>query len=199
MRFALPLLTACLLAGCNGTPAQPTIKEKETARAAEMAKLKGWDRFFGAPDATIGAANQFGFHAPAYAASGHVWRSTGGPTTIAGSEAKVPNRVWFTAEGPGATQVDTIRFDLGVGDPKTAKDAGKRFAKLVRDFLFQAGIEADALVPAIEQGVPARGDLQGAPYSIEKSERDDADGTHHVTVTFTRTGATAPTSPTQGK
>jgi hypothetical protein len=193
MRFAVVLLlTAGLLAaGCTPAPAEKSIKEKEAARAAEVARLKGWDKLFAAPDATIGAANQFGFRATPYAASGHVWRSTGGPVMIAGSFAKQPNRVTFAAEGPSATQVDTIRFDLGVSDPKTAKDAGKRFAQIVRDFLFQAGIEGDALLPALEQGVPARGTLAGTPYTIELPPTVEG-GEGHQIVTFTRTGATAP-------
>jgi hypothetical protein len=200
MRFAAPLLlTACLLAaGCNRTPAQQTIKQKEEARTAEVAKVNGWDKLWSAPDVAIGAANQFGFHAPAYAAAGHSWRSAGGPVMIAGSMSKTPNHVGFVAEGPDANQIDTLTFDLALTDTASAADARKRFAKLIRDFLFQAGIEADALVPAIEQGTPARGELAGTPYSIENLNSVD-DSEDHLAVTFIRSGAQGPvTSKPQG-
>jgi hypothetical protein len=197
MRFAAALLLpVVLLAGaCNGTSAQPTIKEKEEARAAELAKLNGWDKLFGAPDAAVGAANQFGFRPTPYAAVDNVYRSTGGPVMIAGSMATEPSRVSFAAEGPAATKVSTIRFGLSVGSEKFGPDARKRFADTIRDYLFQAGIEADALLPAIRQGVPAKGNLTGTPYSIDTSK---ADGKDVLTVTFTRTGAAAPDSKPQG-
>jgi hypothetical protein len=189
---ALFLLTGCLLAaGCNRTPEQQTIKQKEEARTAEVAKLNGWDKLWSAPDAAISAANQFGFHAPAYAAAGHSWRSAGGPVMIAGSMSDKPNRVAFVAEGADAKQVDTLTFDLALSDAGSAVDARKRFAKLIRDFLFQAGIEADALVPAIEQGIPARGELAGTPYSIERLNSVD-DSEDHLAVTFIRSGAQVP-------
>lgn len=202
MRFAAPLLLPALLlaAGCSPAPADKSVKEMEKERSVEVAGLNGWTKLFSAPDAAIGAANQFGFRAPPYAATSRDWRSAGGPVMISGSTAAAPNRVTFAAEGPSATQVDTLTFDLAITDTKSAPDARKRFAKLVRDFLFQAGIDGDPLLPALEQGVPARGTLAGTPYSIELLEPVD-DSEDHLAITFIRSGASnaAPdNSQTQG-
>jgi hypothetical protein len=195
MRFTLPLLLGAglLAAGCTAepVPAEKSVKEKEEARATEVASLKGWDKLWSAPDAAIGAANQFGFRATPYASVGEGWRSTGGPVMIAGSAAEKPNRVAFTAEGPSDTQIDTLTFDLTLSDTGSAEDARKRFAKLVRDFLFRAGIDGAALIPAIEQGTPTRGTLSDTPYSIEKLNSVD-DSEDHLAVTFIRSGANAP-------
>jgi hypothetical protein len=193
MRLAAILLlgTSLLAAGCKPAPAEKSIREKEAERSAEVARITGWDKFWKAPDAAVGAANQFGFRATPYAASGHVGRSTGGPVMLAGSTAAKPNQASFAAEGPSATQVDTIRFDLALTDDASATDARKRFAALVRDYLFQAKIDGATLLPALEQGTPARGNLAGTPYSIEKS--DSAGGSAgHLSVTFNRSGADAP-------
>jgi hypothetical protein len=207
MRIAAPiLLTACLLAtGCTPAPSGPTpaqqksIKDRETSRQAEVDSLKGWNRLFGAPDAAIGAANQFGFRPTPYASTGDSWQSTGGPVMIAGSEAEKPNTVSFAAEGPDAATVDTIRFDLATNDPQSAPDARKRMATMVRDYLFRAGIKADAMMPAIEQGKPARGSLGATPYSIEMLHAFDG-SSEHLVVTFVRSGASALTNrQTQGR
>ena len=85
---------------------------------------------------------------------------------------------------------DTIRFTLVLADSRTASDARMRYARLVRDFLFQAGIEGDALIPAIEQGISARGTLAGTPYAITPFEPDDEAGIPELTVTFFRTSQT---------
>jgi hypothetical protein len=195
MRFAAPFLltTGLLLAGCSGAPVkQATIKEKEAARTEVLAKVTGWARMF-TPDVATGAANQLGFHPTPYAAAKQGFASTGGPVTIANSFSKTPNQVSYRATGADAEQIDNIAFDLAETDAKSAGEARKRLATLVRDFLYQSKIDAAPLLPAIAEGVPARGDLTGTRYSIDKSP----DG--HLTVAFTRTGAQSPAnSKTQG-
>ncbi len=107
---------------------------------------------------------------------------------VAGSMAKTPNRVTFAAEGPSARQIDTIRFDLEIGDAETAKDARARFSAIVRDYLFLSDINAGKLFPMlISNGSASHGNLSGTRYTIEP-------GKDRLTVTFTRTGATAPTN-----
>jgi hypothetical protein len=205
MRFVAPLLlpafllaTAC--AAPEPSPAQQkSVKENESVRQAEVDALKGWSKLFGAPDAAIGAANQFGFRATPYASIGHLWQSTGGPVMIAGSQAEKPNTVSFAAEGPDGANVDTIRFDLATNDAATAPDARKRMAAMVSDYLSRAGIEAETLLPAIELGTPTRGMIGETPYSIETLHALDGEA-EHLVVTFIRSGASALTNrQTQGR
>ncbi|MCW3836530.1 hypothetical protein ACFQ1E_10095 [Sphingomonas canadensis] len=185
MRIAAALLLGTLAAGCNAPAPQQTVQQNDAARAEELKDVNGWDRVFGAPDAAIGGANQFGFRPTPYAAEGTGFASKGGPVMVAGSMSKTPNTASFAARGAAAGKIDTILFSLSIGDQKTAKDARKRFAAIVRDYLFQSKIEADALMPALEQGVAARGDLTGTPYAID-ADKD------RVAITFTRNGAEAP-------
>ena len=185
MRSLAALLVACaLVAGCKPAAKQSSLHEKEAARATEVAKLSGWDRAF-APDVAVGAANQFGFRAPAYAVANGAYATTGGPVMISNSFAKKPNAVAFAAKGKAADKLDSIAFGLALTDPKSAEQAQQRLADIVRDYLFQSKIDAKPIHDAIAKGAAGKGRLAGTPYAIDKS----AD---HLTVTFTRTGASAP-------
>jgi hypothetical protein len=108
---------------------------------------------------------------------------------ISSSFAKQPNRVAFKASGAAADKVDQIAFDLAITDAKGAADARTRLADLVRDYLFQSKIDAKPVHAAIVEGEQAKGDLAGTPWQIVKTPKD---GAEHLTVTFTRTGASAP-------
>lgn len=188
MRTAAALMLAALaLAGCGGASGGDkgqALQKQEAARAAELGKISGWERAF-QPDVAIGAANQFGFHAPAFAAAGTGFASKGGPVMIANSAAKKPNAVSFAATGKAADKVDTIAFDTTLGNGKADGDALTRTADLVRDYLFQSKIDAKPIHDKIAKGEADKGQLAGIDYAIEKA----AD---RLTVTFHRTGASAP-------
>ncbi len=197
MRAPAPFLLATLaLAGCNAAPKGPSVHEQEAARATQVDRLKGWDRMF-QPDVAHGAANQLGLHPTDYAAAAGGFESKGGPVTISNSFARAPNQVAYTASGKAAGTIDAFAFDLTLSDPEVDAKARERFANLVRDFVFQSKIDAKPIMAAMTTGTPAKGDLAGAPYEIARAA--DARGVDHLTVTFTRTGASAPAnSKTQG-
>jgi hypothetical protein len=188
---ALLLATGIALAGCGERVTGEQRQQQEQVRAAQLGKLSGWVRAF-QPDVAVGAANQFGFHAPAYAAADGGFASKGGPVTIANSFAKRPNAIAFAATGKAADKVDTIAFDLALTDKAGEKDALTRTATLVRDYLFQSKIDAKPIHDAIASGAPGQGQLAGADYAIER-----ADG--HLVVTFSRTGASAPANSQTAK
>jgi hypothetical protein len=192
MRAGAALLLASLaLAGCSGAPADQgtALQKQERTRAADVAKVNGWDRAF-QPDVAVGAARQFGFNPKPYAGMPQAsidYRSTGGPVVIANTAAKTPNTVSFTATGSSAEKVDKIAFDLLLTG--TDADALQRTADLVRDYLFQSKIDAEPVRAAIIKGEQAKGDLAGTPWQIVRTPKS---GVEHLTVTFTRTGASAP-------
>jgi len=187
MRAGAALFAASLaLAGCGGAPSKngAALQKQEQARAADLARVDGWERAF-QPDVAIGAANQFGFHAPAYGPAKDGFLSIGTPVTVTDTAAKKPNSVGFAAKGKAAERIDTLAFDLAQTDAASAALARKRFADIVRDFLFQSKIDARPIYDKITSGEAAKGQLAGIDYAIEKA--DD-----RLTVTFHRTGASAP-------
>ncbi len=187
MRTGAALLIASLaLAGCGGAPSKngAALQKHEQARATELGQVRGWERAF-QPDIAIGAANQFGFHAPAYGPAKGGFVSIGTPVTVTDTAAKKPNSVGFAAKGKAAERIDILAFDLAQNDLASAELARKRFADIVRDFLFQSKIDARPIYDKIASGEAAKGQLAGIDYAIEKA--DD-----RLTVTFHRTGASAP-------
>jgi hypothetical protein len=188
-----------LLAGCNAQPSGQALQKQEATRAAQVAKLSGWDRAF-TPDVAVGAANQLGFKAPAFAATGAEYRTAGGPVTIGSSFGKTPSRVAFKAKGAAADKIDAMAFDLttAAADAKGAALARERFAEMVKIFLFQSKIDASPIAAKLSNGEAGSGSLAGAPYQILATPAGK-DGMSHLTVTFTRTGASASGNQTQGK
>ncbi|ATY32438.1 hypothetical protein [Sphingomonas psychrotolerans] len=186
LRRAALLLAPLALAGCGGAPSQDgaALQKHEQARAADLAKVTGWARAF-QPDVAVAGANQFGFHAPAYAAAKQGFISVGTPVMVTDTAAKKPNSVGFAAMGKTAERIDTLAFDLMLTDAPSAGLAHKRFADIVRDFLFQSKIDSKPIHDKIAKGEAGKGQLDGIDYAIEKA----AD---RLTVTFHRTGASAP-------
>jgi hypothetical protein len=183
---AVLLLASLALAGCGGAPSNQgaVLQKQEQARAADLATVNGWERAF-QPDVAVAAANQFGFHAPAYAAAKDGFLSIGTPVMVTDTAAKKPNSVGFSAKGKTAERIDTLAFDLAVTDAPSAKLAHTRFADIVQNFLFQSKIDAKPIHDKIAEGEAGKGQLAGVDYAIEKA----AD---RLTVTFNRTGASAP-------
>ena len=185
-RGAALLLASLALAGCGGAPSKDgaALQKQEQARASELAKVNGWSRAF-QPDVAIAAANQFGFHAPAYGPAKQDFASIGTPVIVSDSAARKPNSAGFAATGNAVDRVDLMKFDLGLTDANSAELAHTRFADIVRDFLFQSKIDAKPIHDKIAKGEAAKGQLDGIDFAIEKA----AD---RLTVTFHRTGASAP-------
>jgi len=203
---ALLLASSLLVAGCGvlpGSKKEQSITEKDAARAAELAKLEGWSKLFDAPDRTIPIANQFGYHAPEYKATGGTpaFASTGTDAKISNSFAKAPNTTGFAASGASANQLDTLRFSLSITDPEAAGVAKKRFRDILTQFLAQFKLDlGDDVKTFVTQEVPASKNFGGATMTAEKQAIEGAaDGSRRLIVTFTRTGASAPAnSKTQG-
>jgi hypothetical protein len=179
------ILVSLALAGCGGASSDGVaLQKQEQTRAADLAKVNGWDRAF-QPDVAVGAANQFGFHAPAYGPAENGFASVGTPVMVTDTAAKKPNSVAFDATGKAAERVDALRFQLALTDAPSAGLARTRFADIVRDFLFQSKIDAKSVHDKLAKGEAGKGQLAGIDYAIEKA----AD---RLTVTFHRTGASAP-------
>ncbi len=185
------LVGACLLAaGCKPATSEPSVHEQEAARAKQIEDLKGWSRAFDAPDAAVGAANQFGFRPTAYAAAGKGFESRGGPVLIASGDKA--SQVSFAATGAIADKVDRIEFALALGDEDAGMHARRRFEKMIADYLFQFRIEdEEKVLSAITRSKDAQGTIAGAPTAIDATPRT-------ITVTFTRP-AEAPATQPQGK
>jgi len=201
MRAAPALLVLGLLAACS--PSGQSVQKQEATRAAELDKLKGWDRAF-EPDAAVAAANQFGYHNAPYAAAktGTGFASTGTSPMISGSAAASPSQTNFLASGAAADKIDRLAFTLSLTDPQTAEHAKKRFADIVDGFLFQFKLDAKKDVTAfLADEKPLDATYQGATFSaVAIPTPGGAKDTRRLTVTFTRTGANAPAnSQTQGK
>jgi outer membrane murein-binding lipoprotein Lpp len=189
MRGAGALMLAALaLAGCGSGEKGETRQQQEQARASQVETLSGWERAF-TPDLAVQAANQFGFRAKPYAAAQDQYRTEGGPIALSDPSAKQPNQARFAGTGAAANQVDTLSFDLSLGDTANAANARTRFADLIRDYLFQSKIDGGPIHAAIAKGEQAAGDLAGIRYAIAAAPKD---GAQHLSVTFHRTGASAP-------
>ena len=191
MRAGLLLaLASVVLAGCGDRAEHgETRQQQEQARASQVKTLSGWKRAF-TPDLAVQAANQFGFRAKPYAQVGQgQYQSQGGPIALSDPGAKQPNETRFAGKGAAAGQVDTLSFDLSLADAANAATARTRFADLVRDYLFQSKIDGGPIHAAIAKGEQGSGDLAGIRYEIASQPQN---GAKHLSVTFHRTGATAP-------
>ncbi|MGK6318262.1 hypothetical protein [Sphingomonas sp. DT-204] len=168
-------------------------QEAEVQKAA--ARMKGWDRLFGSPATTIPAVNQFGFHAPDYAATSGEAESKGNEIVLSNSYAKAPNKAQFVASGKDAAAIDQLAFALKITDPESAKAAKERFGKLIRDFMFSARAEgAEAVQKAIDAEKPADGELSGVAYALKVEPLDGAKDNRVITVTFTHPDTKSATS-----
>lgn len=187
MRFALLLPLAAVLAGCGGAG---SIREQEAARANEVAPLKGGTRMFGAVPETIAGANQFGFRAADYKATGGIpaYRITGNPITITRTLADKPNQVAFEATGNSADAFDTIRFTLNLTDDGEARQARERFRDTLRAFLLPHKLDDKGALEAIVKEETADFSMDGIPAQVVVTPAADT-APKRITVTFTRPGA----------
>ena len=202
MRADAPLLLAPLLAlvACGGgAPAgggQVTGQLADEAAAQErIAALSGWDRLFGAPAATIGAANQFGFRAPDYAGSPGAYKAVGSDIFVGRTTVSDVNKASFAAAGALADRIDTLTLGLLIQDPQDAATAKQRFAALIRDFLFQAKAPgADVIAAAVEAEAPAKGALPGVTWTLARQPYPRVADGRRLIVTFTRAETKSATS-----
>ncbi|MFZ5747986.1 MAG: hypothetical protein ACOY45_10095 [Pseudomonadota bacterium] len=199
MRGALlfaPVLAGLLLAGCGAAKREPSITEKDAARAAELAKHQGWDKLFVGTQQTIAIANQFGYRNGEYAAAkdGSGFASTGATPAISSSYAKAPNTTGFTATGASADRLDRLVFTLDITDPDNAVTAKKRFRDILDQFLGQFGIDVKAdTTKLVTDEVEGSRTYPGATLTVAKQEVKGAPPrSRRLVVTFERTGGTAP-------
>lgn len=202
MRALPALLLSCLLvAGCQQQAAQPSIKQQEAARQAEVDKLKGEERLF-VPSVAIGAANQFGYHNQplAQAKQGAGYVSTGLSPMISSSFAKAPNQTSFTATAAKPDTLDTLEFTLSITDPENAATAKKRFRDILDQFLALATLAMrDDVKTFVTDEAPASKSYPGIEMRAERSEIAGTPRARKLTVTFTRSEAAASgTSKPQG-
>lgn len=211
MKAAYPLLlivAAAPLAGC-GHAQDPALNEQQAAAAAQRAPdadkvlAERWASMFTHPAAVVEAANVF-YKASDYKAAGAGYVTTG---TV--SLPEKPNGIAvtsnFEATGPAADKVETIRFTFDVKHAakldKFSRDSYRYVPRIVNGFLarFEVG-PGDTINAALTRRESARDTLHGVSAVVDAQPIKGGDAKdRHITVTFTRTGASAPANQTQGK
>jgi hypothetical protein len=212
MKTAYPLLlivAAAPLAGC-GHAQDPSHNEQQAAavqqRAPDADKVMAerWAAMFAKPDAVIAAAKDMGLKVDGYAASGKTYAATGKAVL-----PEKPNGIvvdaGFEATGPAADRVETIRFTFDVKHEakldRTARDSYRYVPRIVNGFLarFEVG-PGDTINAGLTRRESAKDTLHGVDAVVDAQPIKGGDAKdRHITVTFTRTGASAPANQTQGK
>jgi hypothetical protein len=207
---ALVLIAApAALAGC-GTARDPAMNEQQAAAAQQRAPdpekvmSERWAQIFAHPAAVVAAANDFDFAIPGYKTEGKGFAARG-----AASWPKEPGAVavkaQFAATGPSAETIDTISFAFDVTHKgKVDRRAAELYrypVRVVNGFLgrFEVG-PGDIVNGAIRRRESAKTELHGVSAVVDAQPIKGGDAKdRHMTVTFTRTGASAPANQTQGK
>lgn len=212
MKAALPLLlivAAAPLAGC-GHAQDPSHNEQQAAAAQNRAPdpdtvmAERWAQMFAKPGAVVAAARDMSFKTDGYKAAGKGYAATGAVTL-----PEVPNGIavesQFEATGPAADKIDTIRFTFDVKHAakleQKSRDSYRYVPRLVNGFLarFEVG-PGDAINGALSRLESATAELHGISAVVDAQPIKGGDAKdRHITVTFTRTGASAPANQTQGK
>ncbi|MDQ0247999.1 hypothetical protein J2W22_000046 [Sphingomonas kyeonggiensis] len=212
MRFAVPLLlivAAAPLAGC-GAAHDPSLNEQQAAaaqnRAPDRDKVMAdrWGQIFSNPAAVVAAANDFGFKVEGYKAAGKGFAATGKVTW-----PEEPNGIAvesaFEATGAKADTIETIRFTFDVKHEEKldgrARDSYGYVRRIVLGFLarFEVG-PGDTINGALQRRESAKDVQHGVSIIVDANPIGGGNAKdRHITVTFTRVGASAPANQTQGK
>jgi hypothetical protein len=211
MKPALSLLlivAAAPLAGCGAQDS--THNEQQAAAAAQRAPdpdkvmAERWAQMFAHPAAVVEAANAFDYKVEGYKASGKGFAATGTATFPVKPNGIATDSV-FEATGPAADKIETIRFTFDVKHAGTldrnARDSYRYVPRLVNGFLarFEVG-PGDTINGALVRRESARDTLHGVSVVVDAQPIKGGNAKdRHITVTFTRTGASAPANQTQGK
>lgn len=214
MRSAFPLLliaAPAALAGCGGAHDKATMNEEQAAAAENRAPDREktmrdrWAQIFANPGAVVAVANDIPpLKVSPYKAEGKGFAATG-EVTLPEKPSAVTVKARFTASGTSADRIDTITYVFDVthqGKPdRHAADAYRYPVRLVNGFLqrFQVG-PGDTINGALQRRESARDELHGVPIVVDARPIQGGDARdRHITVTFTRVGASAPANQTQGK
>jgi hypothetical protein len=195
MRVAALLLTTAALAlgGCGSPASRQPLNESQAAAAgvapdSETVMKDRWSKLFGNPAAVIAAANEFGYKAPAYKATG------GSPAFLTkGTEQVLPEtpgpiavRTNFAAHGAQADHVDAVDFSFDIDvkrKPKSSReaDSGRIPTRVIQGFLGRFGVgTGDEIRNAINQrrsdsrtlhGYVISVDVQSLPGSLNADSR----------------------------
>ncbi|NYT42744.1 hypothetical protein HZY97_18360 [Sphingomonas sp. R-74633] len=213
MKAALPLLlvvAAAPLAGC-GRAHDATLNEEQAAaadqRAPDPEKVMAdrWAQLFDHPAAVVAAANDF----PPFKIDGYKAEKNGfaarGTATYPEKPGAVTIKASFDATGATADKVETVRYTFDVlhkgSVDRAAAEIYRYPIRLVNGFLgrFQVG-PGDIINSALRRRESAKAELHGTAIVVDAQPIAGGDAKdRHITVTFTRTGASAPANQTQGK
>ena len=213
MRLAAPLLlivAAAPLAGC-GRAQDPNLNEEQAAAADQRAPnpekvmAERWAQIFANPKAVVAAANDF----PPFKIDGFKPEKNGfaarGEASYPEKPGAVTIKALFDATGATADKVDSIRYTFDVTHKGQVDQAAAEIyrypIRLVNGFLgrFQVG-PGDVINSALRRRESAKADLHGTSIVVDAQPIKGGDAKdRHITVTFTRTGASAPANQTQGK
>jgi hypothetical protein len=212
------LLLACGFAtaacGSHAPQADPALNEEMAAKVEnrlmdpDKVMADRWKGMFANPARVVSAANEFDYQSSAYQQSGAGWRAIGKEQQLPkGADPAILVKTGFAAAGAKADLVDTISFTFDVVQKRKATtqkeaDSLRYPPRIVGGFLsrFEIGT-GDEIRNALQGRTSASNEKYGVAMRVDAQpipggKPDD----RHLTVTFTRTGASAPVnSQTQGK
>ncbi|MBC9033135.1 hypothetical protein IAG41_12115 [Sphingomonas sp. JC676] len=211
------LLIACGLAtaACGHAPQADAAMNEEMAAKVENRLMDPdkvmadrWKGMFANPARVVSAANEFDYQSGAYRQSGTGWRAVGKEQLLPkDADPAILVRTGFAATGAKADLIDTVSFTFDFVQKRKAKtqkeaDSLRYPPRIVGGFLsrFEVGT-GDEIRNALQGRTSASREKYGVAMRVNAQpipggKPDD----RHLTVTFTRTGASAPVnSQTQGK
>jgi hypothetical protein len=213
MRAALPLLlivAAAPLAGCGGAHDSANLNEEQAAAAQQRAPdpekvmAERWAQIFANPKAAVAAANDFQYKVPGYLPAGKDFEAKGAATYPEAPKAIAIDSS-FIATGAAADKLDTVVFTFDVRHKgKVDRESAETYrvpVRVVLGFLgrFNVG-PGDTILGALRRRESASAELHGVPVKVDAQPIAGGDAKdRHITVTFTRIGASAPANQTQGK
>ncbi|MES2441254.1 MAG: hypothetical protein V4574_00360 [Pseudomonadota bacterium] len=201
-------LAALATAGCGG--AKPDASATANAQAPmgnalldpDKELARRWDKLFSDPAAAVAAANEFGYKAGPYAASGTTFGATG-EQLLPDAKAPVTVRTRFAATGAAAGRVDAVTFTFDISDTtrKNSAQLDKIQAypsRIVRGFLGRFDVSAgDDARRAIQEFQSVTADRQGGgTVKVDTASIPGAGANaRRITVMIFKTGAPAPAQP----
>lgn len=211
----LPLvasLAALALAGCNagdesalGNGGDAVMNEEtraaheQRAPDPELVMHDRWSELFGDPARVVSAANEFGYGASPYAATGATpaYRAAGEQAI---GEANAPVRIAssFTAAGASANRIDTVTFTFDVhvaGNPQSrdVREALNTPRRIVNGFFGRFGVgPGDAVTGALTRLESGNATRYGVRTTVVTTPLSDTAGPMDRRVVVTVTNQQAP-------
>ncbi|KTF68163.1 DUF6030 family protein [Sphingomonas sp. HT-1] len=198
-RVALPVALVGLLAACKPAaqpqPAEatPTPAATPTASPIPVVFEKGWPEFWRDPANAIDVLNRTGARIGDYRArpGGRVAESM--PTALDLKPTDHPNAVTIIVRGD-KDRLDTLDYRLDLRQPDQGEAAAKALGEMIVNAFRVLGLPgARDVAEALVAGKDLTKTVDGAAIRLRRTPAPDLGaGLNRITVTFSRTGASAP-------